>query len=429
MGQSGAGAGRGGIMPLAIIGLLFFVFGFVTWLNGSLIPYLQIVCRLSAAQALLVTFAFYIAYTVTALPMAAILRRTGYRLGMALGMALMALGALLHIPAAWAASFPLFLCGLFVIGTGLTLLQAASNPYIVLLGPLDSAPRRIAMMGIINKSAGVLAPLAFAGLVASGMGDARTLARATPDAAQVARLAQALIGPYLAMAAILAGLVAFLWLAPLPEIEPEPAPDGTAGQGLSRFPQLTLGVITLFGYVGVEVLAGDTIGLFGQSLHLAGFVKLTAYTMGFMVAGYILGAVLIPRWLRPWQALAGSGLLGLACMAGAALGDPGSTLASRLVWGWLGLAPLPDPVFFVAAMGLANAVVWPAVWPMALRNLGSFTATGSALLIMAISGGAIIPQLFGLIARSGAGMQLAYLVAAPCYAMILAYALIIGRRG
>lgn len=408
-------------MAVAIIGMLFFVFGFVTWLNGSLIPFLKIVCQLDYAEAFLVTFAFYIAYTVMALPVSGVLARTGYRNGMALGLAVMAVGALIHIPAAYAGSFPLFLVGLFTIGTGLTVLQTASNPYIVLIGPPESAARRISIMGVINKAAGALAPMVFASLVASRLGNAGTLSaeKVTPELRH--SLAGQLVLPYLAMAVILFVLVGFIRVARLPHVEPAQLEEQDAQGGLLGRPQLVLGVITLFAYMGVEVLAGDTIGLLGGHLGVRNFLSLTAYTMAFMVVGYVLGIVLIPRLMSQRTALCTSGVLGLLATLGAILSSPTSTAISRLLWGWTGLAPLPDPVVFVAILGLANAQVWPTVWPFALRGLGDATPRASALLIMAISGGALIPLLFGWLSSRLPSMQQAYWVAIPCYGLILLY--------
>jgi len=411
---------------IAIIGLLFFVFGFVTWLNGSLIPVLRIICQLSTSQALLVTFVFYAAYTVMALPAAAILRRIGYRTGMALGMAIMALGALLHIPAAYLAAFPFFLLALFVIGSGLTILQTASNPYIVLLGPAESAARRISIMGIINKSAGVLAPLAFAALIPNvGNGDPAPQGRI--NAAMAHSLANGLVRPYLGMAALLLLLAALLRAAPLPEIDVDGTKEEVEPSSIWRFPHLVLGAITLFFYMGLEVMAGDTIGLFGQSLGMVDFVSLTSYTMGFMVLGYAIGALVVPRLLSQRKALALSGFAGLASIAGISMTLPESHALSEIVLGWTGLSAIPDPVFCVALMGLSNALVWPTVWPLALDGLGKLSSTGSALLVMAISGGAVIPQIFGWIAADMHDMQAAYLLGAPCYGIVLLYA-IFGSR-
>ena len=408
-------------VAVAIIGLLFFIFGFVTWLNGSLIPFLKIVCDLDYAEAFLVTFAFYIAYTVMALPMSGVLARTGYRNGMALGLGIMAVGALIHIPAAFLASFPLFLLGLFTIGTGLTVLQTASNPYIVLLGPPESAAKRISMMGVVNKAAGVIVPMVFASLIMAELGHVGTVAAEHPTSEVQHLLAGRLMLPYLAMAAILLVLVAFVRFAPLPDVAPERAEDRHDGWRLFDQPRFVLGVVTIFAYMGMEVMAGDTIGVFGQHLGVANFLSLTSYTMGFMVLGYILGILLIPRVVTQRTALRMSGAAGLLATLGVLLSSPQSSALSQALWGWSAVPVIPDPVFFVAIMGLAHALVWPTVWPFALKALGDATPRASAFLIMAISGGALIPLLFGWLSTRLPSMQQAYVIALPCYAMVLFY--------
>lgn len=415
-------ASRSNIVPLGIIGLLFFIFGFVTWLNGSLIPFLKIICQLTYFEALFVTFVFYIAYTVFALPMSAILLRTGYRNGMALGLVIMAIGALLHIPAAYAASFPVFLLGLFVLASGLTILQTASNPYIVMLGPLESAATRISIMGIVNKLAGVIVPLVFSALILSDVGDPAALATSAISAPELAALAGRMVVPYLVMAVVLLALAMLVWFAPLPPMPPEEAESSSDGRGsILHFPNVVLGALTLFAYMGLEVLAGDTIGLFGSSLGVASFATLTSYTMAFMVLGYLIGVFCIPRYLSQRNALIGSGIAGLLAVLGILICSPQSSAVAHTLWGWSGVPTVPDPVFFVAFMGMAHALVWPTVWPLALQGLGRFTAKGSALLIMAISGGAVIPLLFGRLAASTGNVQLCYWLAAPCYLMILFY--------
>ncbi len=188
--------------PMIIIGILFFVFGFVTWLNGSLIPFLKIICDLNEFQALFVTFAFYIAYTVMAFPMSFVLDRTGYKNGMAIGLGIMAVGALLFIPAALSANYLLFLLALFTLGTGLTILQTASNPYVVHIGPIESAAMRISIMGLINKSAGILVPLLFTALILSDIKMGENL-----SAEDIDTLASRLIVPYIIMAVVLIGLI------------------------------------------------------------------------------------------------------------------------------------------------------------------------------------------------------------------------------
>ncbi|MDX1908708.1 MAG: sugar MFS transporter [Bacteroidia bacterium] len=400
-------------LPIIILGALFFIFGFVTWLNGTLIPYLKIACELNTSQALLVAFAFYISYFVMALPSSWILERTGYKRGMMLGLLVMAAGALIFIPAAQTRTYPLFLTGLFIIGTGLSVLQTASNPYAVVLGPIESAAQRISILGICNKVAGVLAPLILGAVI---LADADTfVASLEPldSAARAARLdelAARVIGPYTAMAAALVVLALMVRFSPLPEINAEEeATDTTASahkKSVFEFPNLVLGVVALFLYVGAEVIAGDTIGTYGQSqgIPLSEAKNFTALTLTAMVIGYILGIIAIPRWITQAQALIGSAVIGV--------------VISILILTTDGYTS----VLMVALLGLANALVWPAVWPLAVAGLGRFTKTGAALLIMAIAGGAILPVVYGRLADIPAiGPKLAYAILLPCYLFILYY--------
>ncbi len=413
------------LLSMSIFGILFFIFGFVTWLNGSLIPFLKVLCNLDTFEALLVTFAFYIAYTVTALPMAAVLERTGYKNGMALGLGIMSAGALLFIPAALSADYRLFLAGLFTLGTGLTLLQTASNPYLVHIGPAESAAARISVMGLINKSAGVLAPLLFTAVVFGGLGAPLD---ASASAVQKAAVAAKLVPPYLAMASILALLGVFVRLSPLPAL-PFEKNTSVATPSLLKHPHLLLGAVTLFFYVGIEVIAGDTIGLYAQSIGVSGATALTAYTMVFMVVGYLLGVAAIPRRLSQERALQLSALAGILFTAGIVFGSPTSHTVASLLWGWSGIATLPDTLSFVALLGLSNALVWPAVWPLALKNLGPLTAKGSALLIMGIAGGAILPLLFGAVGEAAGSLRYGYLLGFACYGFILYYATLGHKAG
>jgi glucose/galactose transporter len=401
---------------MVIIGILFFVFGFVTWLNGSLIPFLKIICELNDFQALFVTFAFYIAYTVMAFPMSFVLDKTGYKNGMAIGLGIMAVGALLFIPAALSANYLLFLLALFTLGTGLTILQTASNPYVVYIGPIESAAMRISIMGLINKSAGILVPLLFTALILSDINMGENL-----SSEDIETLASRLIVPYIIMAVVLIGLIGLVKFSSLPELEFEKEETEEA-KSIFHFPRVILGAIALFFYVGVEVIAGDTIGLYGQSLHVSHFASLTSYTMVFMVLGYLIGVFFIPRYLSQEKALIGSAVAGIVLLTGVIFGSIESDSISALLWGWSGIATLPNTVTFVALLGMANALVWPTIWPLALEGLGKHTAQGSALLIMAIAGGALLPLVFGKVAQVG-DMQMAYLVGIPSYLFILYYAL------
>lgn len=423
---------RHNFVPIALIGLLFFIFGFITWLNGALIPFLQIVCDLSQTQALLIASSFYIAYTVMALPMAAILERTGYKNSISIGLVMVAAGFLLFIPAAETHSFVLFLLAQFVVGTSLTLLQTAANPYIVKIGPQETAAVRIFIMGLLNKGAGVLAPLFFAALV---VGDLQHVTMASVNAlpeaeklAQIDELANGLILPYICGAVVWLLAAAFIKKSSLPELELEHEVSEDTGTELAadkssvlQFPHLILGAITIFLYVGAEVIAGDTIGLFGSQLGVPNATTLTSFTMGFMLFGYALGLVLIPRLLSQQTALLWSAALGVVISLLIVTSDPTSTVVSEVLWGWSSIQVLPDLVTFVAMFGFANAVVWPAVWPLALDGLGKLTPKGSALLIMGISGGALLPLLFGVLSDHFGG-QHGYLMMIPLYLFILFYA-------
>ena len=408
---------RSSVFPMVIIGILFFIFGFVTWLNGSLIPFLKVICNLTEFQALFVTFAFYIAYTVMALPMASVLEKTGYKNGMAIGLGVMVIGSLLFIPAALSANFIVFLIALFALGTGLTILQTASNPYVVLIGPIESAAMRISIMGLINKSAGVLVPILFTALILSDMGSIS----GDLSNEDIEELASRLIMPYVVMAVVLTGLMALVKFSSIPELEFEKEDEYDKGS-IFQFPRVIMGAVALFFYVGIEVIAGDTIGLYAQGLEVSNATALTSYTMVFMVFGYLIGVFFIPKYLSQERALIASSFVGILFLFGVAFSSTTSHSISEVLWGWSGIATLPDTVTFVALLGFANALVWPTIWPLALEGLGKYTAKGSALLIMAIAGGAIIPLIFGRVAQAIGDMQLSYLLGIVCYLFIFMYA-------
>lgn len=409
------------------IALLFFILGFVTWLNGSLIPFLKIVCELTDFQALWVTFAFYIAYTVMALPSAAVLSRIGYKNGMTASLGVMAVGALMFIPAAKSSYYGLFLLALFTLASGMTLMQTAINPYIVCIGSRESAAMRISIMGLFNKGAGIVVPMVFAALILSGVTQTSTTTLAGMD--EVARtvlrndLAARLVTPYIVMAAGLLVFMLIIHFSSLPDLEfDEEHQSGTTRYGVLQFPQLVLGALSLFAYVGVEVIAGDTIGLYGHHLGVANFAVLTSYTMGFMVLGYLLGVVAIPRFMSQKNALLLCAVSGLFFTAGVMLSSPSDNTISQAIFGWAGVPVVPNSVLYLAMLGFANALVWPSIWPLALEGLGKYTAAGSALLIMGIAGGAILPMAYGHFSDTG-GAQSAYWIMLPCYAMILFYAI------
>lgn len=402
------------VMSITIIGVLFFIFGFVTWINGTLIPYLKIACELKTDfQSYLVATAFFIAYTVMAIPASYVLKKTGYKKGMSVGLFIMAVGAILFVPAAQARNFDMFLVGLFIIGTGLALLQTASNPYATIIGPIESAATRISIMGICNKVAGILAGLIF-GYIALSDADAleaslKTMDEATKNAT-LDELASRVIVPYMIIAGVLVFLSVAILFSSLPDID-----DSGEGEGQSQassgktsvfqFPHLVLGVITLFLYVGAEVLAGDTIISYGKSIgiELSTARYFTQATLAFMLVGYVVGIIAIPKYMTQATALKICAWLGVLFTIGAVLTN-----------GFVSVA-------FIALLGLANSLMWPAIFPLAIDGLGKFTKIGSALLIMAIAGGAILPLVYGWLSELTSSQQ-AYWLMVPCYLFILYFA-------
>ncbi len=417
------------LIPILIIAGLFFIFGFVTWINGALIPFMKTINELTTAQSYLVASASYISFVAMALPASYIINKIGYRKGMSLGLIVMAIGALVFVPAAEARTYWVFLTGIFIQGMGMTLLQTASNPYITILGPIESAAKRIAIMGIANKVAGALGSLIFGAILLSGIDEIKEKLNTVGDAEKLQLLdtmADSVVAPYIVMAIVLFVLGVLIRRAPLPHVEADPIEEGKDGEtnktSIFQFPHLWLGVLTLFVYVGAEVIAGDTIIAYGISLGFpaADAKFFTTFTLLAMVATYGLGIFLIPRYINQAFALKASAVLGIVF-----------TFCIVFTSGF-------TSVLFVAALGIANALVWPAVWPLTLKGLGKFTKTASALLIMAISGGAIIPPLYGkfvdgnkadLIAKgmnevlaSAQATTSGYWILLPCYLIILYYA-------
>jgi glucose/galactose transporter len=430
------------VFSISVIGLFFFIFGFVTWLNGILIPFLRTACELNDFEAYFVTFAFYASYFIMALPSSAVLKKTGFKHGMSMGLWIMAAGALIFVPAAMTRTFGLFLSGLFVEGTGLALLQTAVNPYITIIGPPESAARRISIMGIANKFAGAVAPIILASIILKDSKVLQDKLAQTVDVATRTSLLDELSGrvimPYIVMAIILVLLGLLIRIAPLPEVDTD-AEDTTNYESNAKktsiwqFPHLLLGVVALFFYVGVEVIAGDSIIRYGQSIGIAmdSAKYFTSLTLLSMIIGYLLGIIFIPKYLSQVTALRICTILGVIFSLGAIL-TPSYIVFSMsfidiMTFKSIQLV-LPVTVLFVALLGLANALVWPAMWPLVLNGLGRFTKTGSAMLVMSIAGGALIPLSYGKLAVTFS-TQSAYWICVPAYFIIMYYAFIGHKAG
>ena len=402
------------LIPIIIIGVLFFIFGFVTWLNATLIPFLKTACELTSFESYLVTFAFYISYFVMAIPSSMVLKKTGFKNGMALGLLIMAIGALIFIPAAHTRIYTWFLLGLFVQGTGLAILQTASNPYITILGPIESAAKRISIMGVANKFAGILSPIILGSIVLTGIDKIEKQLDGITDAAQRAgildMLASKVILPYVVMAVVLVLMAVAVKYSSLPEVEAEEdehSDDTSVHNSIFSFPYFWIGVITLFFYLGAEVVAVDTLINYGKSLGFsideAKFFS--SFTLVAMIVGYFFGIIAIPKYISQQKALKYFAILGVIFTA-IAISTSGYT-----------------SVLFIAALGFANSIMWPAIWPLAVNGLGKYLKMGSAFMIMAIAGGATIPLLYGYLSGiPSIGTTLAYSILIPCYVIIFYFA-------
>ncbi len=415
------------LVSMAIMGALFFIFGFVTWVNGPLITFVKLAFDLDTdSKAFLVTTVFYLAYFFLALPSSWILEKTGMKKGMAIGLIAMAIGSFMFGHFATARDYTMSLIGLFIIGSGVSLLQTASNPYVSIIGPIESAAKRISIMGICNKLAGISAPFIIGALVLKDVDQLEAQVSAAKDVATREEIlntfAAGIYTPYLVMGVLL--LIFAIWISrsALPEIKTgdvNKAPANATGDqrtSIFQFPYLLLGALCIFVYVGAEVMAGDAIGTYGKGFNIPTDETkyFTSYTLVAMGIGYIAGLIAIPKYISQSQALKISAILGIVF-----------TIAAVLTQGYVS-------VVCIAALGLANALMWPSIWPLAIEGLGKFTEKGSALLIMGIAGGAIIPKVYASLKDTYDFQWTFFALTFPCYLYILFFAAKgykIGRQG
>jgi MFS transporter, FHS family, L-fucose permease len=399
---------------LLIICALFFFFGFITWVNGVLIPYFQICLELSNFQASLVLFASYSAYFVMALPSARILQRTGYKRGMVIGLLVMAAGTLLFVPAAYGRTYGLFLFGLYLTGTGLTLLQAAANPYIAVIGPIESTAQRVGFLGLSNKIAGILCITLLGSIFLLRADDVLAQIQgvsATQKAALLDAYVLKIVNPYLVITAALVVMAVFIHFTHLPDVD-DTAPGTTStSQSTDRasilhYPHLLLGVLTLFLATACEMIPIDSVIIYGRALGLSidEARQFPNYGLAMMLLGYLASIFLIPKYVSQQQALQFAAVWGLMlALTAFAVGGTAS-------------------MYCLVAMGFGTALLWGTIWGLALQGLGRHTKTGGALLLMAVIGGAVLPLVFGrLIDLNPDIPQRALLLMLPLYGGILAY--------
>ena len=410
-------------ISILIIAGIFFIIGFVSWVNSILIPYFKIAFSLSNLQAYFVTFAFYISYLVISVPSSFLLKRVGFKKGIMFGFWFMAAGAFLFVPAAMARIYGVFLLGLFALGAGLAILQTAVNPFITILGPKERAGQRISIMGICNKGAGILAPILFASVIlkASDTELFRLLPgmEAVEKDAALNELLRRVILPYACVGSLLFGLGLMVRYSPLPEIDtehetPAVASANSGKKNIFQFPHLILAALAIFLHVGTQVIAIDTVINYAISMHmnLLEAKVFPSYTLSCTICGYILGILLIPKWLSQSHALRFCTILGL-------LFSVLIIVADRQVI-FLG-HQANISIWFVVLLGLANSLIWAGIWPLALEGLGRFTKIGSSVLIMGLCGNAILPLFYGYFADRY-NLRIGYGVLIPCYLYLVFFA-------
>lgn len=411
------------IVSVFIIGLLFFIFGFISWVNAILIPYFKIACELTNFQSYLVAFAFYISYFIMSVPSSYLLKKVGFKKGMMIGLWTMALGAFIFVPAAYARTYEIFLLGLFTIGTGLSVLQTAANPYITVLGPKERAAQRISIMGICNKGAGILAPLIFAAVVlrATDTDLFKELSSMHEAARNVVldELIRRVIVPYTIVGTVLFGLGLMVRYSPLPEINTEQesvelAAANSDKKNIFQFPHLILGAIGIFLHVGTQVIAIDTIIGYANSMHinLMEAKVFPSYTLTATICGYLLGIICIPKFISQVNALRICTLLGTALTFLIVFANGQVSVFGHVA---------DISIWFVVLLGLANSLVWAGMWPLALDGLGRFTKVGASVMIMGLCGNALLPLLYGYFADEY-NVRVAYWVLLPCYLYLVFYA-------
>ena len=411
-------------ISILIVGGLFFIMGFISWMNSILIPYFKIACELTNFESYLVAFAFYISYFVMSVPAGYLLKKVGFRKGMMYGFFIMAIGAFIFVPAAMVRSYETFLLGLFSLGAGLAIIQTAANPYITILGPIESAAQRFSIMGIFNKGAGILAPIVFASIIlrATDSDLFRQLPLMSAGEKEVAltELIRRVIIPYACLGLLLIGCAIFMRFSPLPEIDTEHesvelAETNASKNTIFHFPHLILGAIGIFVHVGTQVIAIDTVISYAGSMdvQLLEAKAFPSYTLGAQVCGYILGIIAIPRFIKQVNALRFCTTLGtiLTLLIVYAHGDV-------IFFGH----KTDVSIWFVVLLGFANSLIWAGMWPLALAGLGKFTKIGASVMIMALCGNAIMPLVYGYYADMYS-LRSAYCVMFPCYLYLMFYAI------
>ena len=385
------------IVPMLIIGSMFAVLGFALGINAFFVPFVKEAFNISITMSYLVMTATFLSFVVFGIPSGVIIKKFGYKGGMIIAFLIMALGFYLIAPAAKIVSFPMLLVALFVSGMGQALLTGAVNTYVTILGPEESAASRIALMGICSKTFYAVASLSLA--VFMNLTEVRL---------------EDTILPFYIISGVLVIMGILYYYAPLPEIKAIGEDDtnddievsvyANSKTSIFQFPHLLLGVFAIFFDIGLEYIALGSINDYATKLGLPSPENYVWLVSGGMVIGYLAGVLLIPKYMSQGTALLASTISGIAVTLG------------------ILIFPVGISIYLVAILGLANALMWPAIWPLAIADLGKFTKMGSSFLVTGIIGGAFLPLLFGYIADVKS-YQMAYIVCIPAYLYIMYYAL------
>lgn len=414
------------LASLFMCGCLYFIFGFVSWVNSILIPYFKVACDLhNEVLGYLVAFAFYIAYLVMSIPASVMLNKIGFKRGVEYGLWVMAIGALLFVPAAMTRTYALFLAGLFSFGIGLAILQTAANPFVTIIGPIESAARRISIMGICNKFAGIVSPLIFSALVIREA-DKTTMALVKSGQLVGPAKEQALdemilnvIPPYLCLAVLLFVFGVVFYKSSIPDIDPKSLNKAEEGDGSERksifaYPYLILGALAMFCHVGSQVISVDTSIRYAESMGatLDEAKILPSLTLACILIGYLCGIALIPKYLKQQKALLICTITGLVL-----------SLCVIFASGSVELFGMQTDIslWFLILLGLPNSLIFAGIWPLAIRNLGKYTNLGSSFLVMGLCGNAFLPLIYGWVADNF-GLRVGYWVLVPCFLYLIFYA-------
>lgn len=411
-------------MPMAILAALFGIIGMLSWVNAMLIPYFKTACELSHTQSYFVALAFYIAYLVMSTPASKLIDKVGYKRGIVCGLFLVSAGTLAFVPAAWSREYAAFLCGLFTIGTGLAILQTAINPYVTNLGPIETATKRISVMGLANKTTGILAPLVFAAVILKSS-DSVLFEELKNNALSGAAKTEALneligrvVKPYAALSLFLFLFGVLVYFSGLPELkikknENSECRDSDRSSPFA-YPYLIFGAIAIFFHVASQIIAIDTIISYA---HTMGFDINSAkifpsITLTCTLLGYIMGIILIPRFTSQKTMLQICVVLGL--------------LLSCCVMGFdfdvslFGMKTKAS-IWFLCLLGFPNALIYAGIWPLAIRGLGKWTNRGASFMVMALCGNAVMPVLYGMLADK-TNPHFAYILLIPCFAYLIFFA-------